>query len=234
VRRRRIVVGVAASVVLVAICAAGAVGTSTGCTTHECDPSSFMLCPSECEFNDAGQVIGPSPCFFCNPATNPPPPIVFGGDVIDDNTWESNPFDGTWLNYNPNATIFVVFPPPFAYGRTPNDVEVFVGLPSDAKATNADMTQFTQASGELAVYTNLVGGALDDAGLPFGPPGGFTLLNGTCGVYVARVLVHFDPIDGGGSLDSGSSTSTVTDAMSVADSPGDGTPSGTILDAGGG
>lgn len=98
-----------------------------------------------------------------------------GGFMPDSTTWESNEIDQPWLNYGPNATVRIHFPP--SIGRAPTDVHVYVGTGTEP---NGPGYNYSEASGQLAIVNFL-------------SPSGMWVTNGSCADYYAWVVVHFLP-----------------------------------------
>jgi hypothetical protein len=118
----------------------------------------------------------------CDP---PPSPLVYsGGEMIDPNTYETNPIEEPdsgigsgepWIPYPPNATLTVQFPTDAGIGgRVPDGFFLYVGTSEQPNNSGG----FGQVLGQLAEFY--------DAG-----PGGFTVLNDTCSNYFARFQVTF-------------------------------------------
>jgi hypothetical protein len=184
----------ASSCALGCILVAVSVPIGIGCATHQCDPSSYVFCPAQCASNPgANPVLCPANC-------------VPGGDVIDENTYETNPIAGPWLPYPHMVTIQVIFPEQFQQ-RIPFEIDPYVGVSSDADPDpNGPGNNWVVASGQLALL--FFAGPASGAG-----PGGFSVNNGTCADYAARFVVHFLP-EGSDAGASGVSP-TVTDGAAA-------------------
>ena len=180
---KRIVVGAGSSVLLAVVCGALAFpAAATGCTTHQCDTSSYTFTQ---------------------------------GDWIDENTYETNPINGTWLPYPPNVFVTIQFPPPFNDNATRLPVAVFTYVGTSATpADDVNSDSWTPASGQLALYAFINGG-------------GMLVQNGTCGDYSMRTVVQFAPVDGGGGGGTASGAPPATDG-STATADGGGSSDGGI------
>jgi hypothetical protein len=119
-----------------------------------------------------------------------PPPTYTGGEMIDENTYETSPIqvpDGgaeggaPWLPYPPSVTLKVLFPVEAAAviaHRQPDDIEAFIGISAQPNGSDAN---FTPASGAAVEFHSAT-------------PDGFTVVNDTCASYHARFVVHFPAI----------------------------------------
>lgn len=193
---------------------------ATGCTTHQCDSSTYDWFPMEA-LPDGGQ----SP----------------GGFMIDENTYVSNAIDSDWLDYHGMTTVQIWFPPE-VLGRRALLPRVWVGLDPTPNGGDAYVNgdNYAPGAGQLAILNFLEtapggfaadGGSLgavkydkDDGGHPVG--GGFSLTNGSCALYSASVEVDFVPLDSTG-------TSAAVDGGSPVDAQVDAGALDTLTDAGG-
>jgi hypothetical protein len=145
----------------------------TGCTTHQCDQSSYDWWPTP----DGGP--GPG-----------------GGFMQDENTYVSNALDQTFLDYHGNTTVRIWFPAEVA-GRTPEVPSVFVGTDDmpNSDASEADGANYTQAIGQLATFNLL--NTFPEPRVVDGHRvgGGVWITNSTCALYSAQVTVHFAIVD---------------------------------------
>jgi hypothetical protein len=149
----------------------------TGCTTHQCDQSSYDWFPL-----DAGR--GPG-----------------GGFMVDEDTYFSNDPNQPWLVYHGNTTVRFWFPPEVA-GRTAEVPQVFVGIdqmPNSPDALDSG-ANYTQGVGQLAIFNTLSTQNPDGAPGPYEQDGhlvggGFMVTNSSCASYFAHVEVHFAHLD---------------------------------------
>ena len=118
------------------------------------------------------------------------------GEMLDENTWESNPVTGTWLTF-PRQHSYV-FSIPFG-GRTPYDVTPYVsGQPVPTTGN------WTIGSGNLTEQNWSPNQAL--------------IINDTCSDYYLRIVAKaapFGPSDGGATP----ATTTAADASTDATVP---------------
>ncbi|MGA7118699.1 MAG: hypothetical protein WBY94_01305 [Polyangiaceae bacterium] len=110
-----------------------------------------------------------------------------GGEMVDDNTYETTPFvpdGGSWIWYPHNVTLTVNFPPSVGVGvnRDPVTIDAYVGTTGTPDEPIEAGGNFTTASGALIEYSYL-----NDAG--------FQVVNATCADYYARFVVHFPAVD---------------------------------------
>jgi hypothetical protein len=147
----------------------------TGCTTHQCDQSSYDWWPTP----DGGP--GPG-----------------GGFMQDENTYVSNALDQTFLVYNGNTTVRLWFPAEVA-GRTPQLPTVAVGTDDapNSDAAVAEGANYTQAIGQLATFNLL--NTFPEPRVVNGHRvgGGVWITNSSCASYFAQVTVHFDSTEAG-------------------------------------
>lgn len=119
-------------------------------------------------------------------------PIInfYDGDLVDENTWESAPVDGTWLHYP--ALALVNFEIPKFANREVGVITAYLsGSPTPLIGNN-----FAEATGNLAEFSNIVTvcGTGPDA---LESVRRIWLQNGTCAEYYVRVVVTAGPADGG-------------------------------------
>lgn len=97
------------------------------------------------------------------------------GELLDDNTWESSPVDGTWIDFSrQRAWIFNLH----ALGnRKPDIVTAYVSAQQNPFNEGG---QFAQAAGNLAEIWGATNGTV-------------TVHNGTCADYFVRVVVQSAP-----------------------------------------
>jgi hypothetical protein len=156
---------------------------ATGCTTHQCDSSSYDWFPAE-RLPDGGQTAG--------------------GFMVDENTYVSNAIIGNinsdWPGYNGMTTIRFWFPPE-VLGRTPELPFVWVGLDPTPNGGDAYVVpdNYTMASGQLAILNFLETAPADKNPGGHAVGGGVWVTNGTCASYFVHVEVHF--VDGGSPVD---------------------------------
>jgi hypothetical protein len=201
---------------------------ATGCTTHQCDSSTYDWFPAE-TLPDGGHTAG--------------------GFMIDENTYVSNAIDSDWLDYHGMTTIQIWFPPEVV-GRAADLPLVWEGLDPTPNGGDAYVNgdNYAMAGGQLAIFNFLEtapggfapdGGSLgavkydnDDGGHAVG--GGFSVTNGSCAPYFLRVEVHFFPVATGTSAagDGGSPVDAQVDAGAL-DTLTDTGAVGTLADAGG-
>jgi hypothetical protein len=150
---------------------------STGCTTHQCDQSSYDWWPT--------------------PDGRPGPG---GGFMVDETTYVSNGLDQTWLDYHGNTTVRIWFPPSVA-GWIAEAPQVLTGtddMPNSDAALDSG-ANYTQVLGQIATFNtlNTIGGVVDGHTV-----GGQVLItNSSCASYFAQITVHFiptGPIEAGG------------------------------------
>jgi hypothetical protein len=120
-----------------------------------------------------------------------PAPTYMGGEMIDENPYETGPIQqraggaeggARWLQYLPSVTLNVVFPSDAAAviaNRQPYDVEAFIGISAQPNGSDSN---FTPASGAAVEFHSLTSD-------------GFTVVNDTCASYFARFVIHFPAID---------------------------------------
>lgn len=179
----------------------------TGCTTHQCDQSSYEW-PLQQALPDGG--------------------VMAGGFMLDENTYVSNGIDAPWLIFRGNTTVKLWFPPEVA-GRQYELPIVGVGIDEmpNSIESQEEGGNYTLGVGQLAIFNDLNtrptsadggecsadGGA--DGGLDGGSTcipiygGSVTVTNSSCASYFLSVEVHFAlpevaPVESP-SIDSGSS-----------------------------
>ena len=194
---------------------------ATGCTTHQCDSSTYDWFPMEA-LPDGGQ----SP----------------GGFMIDENTYVSNAIDSDWLRLSRHDDG----PDPGSRPRCWGARRCCPACGSGSTRLRTEATPYVNgdnyapAAGQLAILNFLEtapggfaadGGSLgavkydkDDGGHLVG--GGFSLTNGSCALYSASVEVDFVPLDSTG-------TSAAVDGGSPVDAQVDAGALDTLTDAGG-
>ena len=101
-----------------------------------------------------------------------------GGDMLDENTWESGPLDGTYLDFHGQRT-WVMNPSGWVGDREPATFDVYLSL---NPVPNSDGgAGFADPAGNLAQITAVPSG------------GGYQIqvLNNTCAQYYLRVVVTY-------------------------------------------
>jgi hypothetical protein len=139
----------------------------TGCTTHQCDQLIYDWPPRV----DGGG----------------------GGFMQTEDLYVSNAIDDTWLDYNGNTTITLLFPPEVA-GRSFQTPVVDLGI-SDKPNVDAGMNlgvNWTPGAGQLTIINDLNTRLmmLDGGGYA---GGSVTVTNASCANYFAHVEVTFGP-----------------------------------------
>ncbi|HXN34370.1 MAG TPA: hypothetical protein VN894_21055 [Polyangiaceae bacterium] len=153
---------------------AGAVGAAlwmaaaaaTGCYTHQCDPSSFVVTvgPASaceggvfCDGPDAGSLV------IAEPDGSGVMPLGADGQI----RWQSTPFDGPWLEFPGQRTYTINFPQPFA---SPPEIALYLAAdPADAEAN------FVVGGGNLAQLSALTSASVQ-------------VFNPSCARYGLRVV----------------------------------------------
>jgi hypothetical protein len=152
---------------------------STGCTTHQCDPSTA-------DFPARTAVMDGAP--------------TAGGFMIDQDTFVTSSLDGTWVEYPANGTLRILFPPEVACRMPLGPPSCYVGVApspiSCAPSPNAPSAgdggiNYAQASGQLAEFNDLNTVRTDTAAGTFG--GSFVVRNATCQLYCLWCRVDFVP-----------------------------------------
>jgi hypothetical protein len=120
----------------------------------------------------------------CDPSTLP----FDAGDWIDDFTYETSALSppalpdggqGGWIDYTPNVTLVVTYPAGGAVSRRPVSIDSYIGISSTPNDDPNDSgINFTSGAGGLVEYSDV-------------NSTGFRAMNGTCGKYFARFVVHF-------------------------------------------
>jgi hypothetical protein len=105
-----------------------ALPAAPGCTTHQCDPSTFHF-PAP----DGGGLRG---------------------RMIDANTYETNGFDEDWIPYGPNVTLIVDYSSVVPPDRVPLDVEPYLAV---SISPNDGSSSFVNAAGGLVQYAFING-----------------------------------------------------------------------------
>jgi hypothetical protein len=181
----------------------------TGCTTHQCDQSSYDYYPAT-TLPDGGHVPG-------------------GGFLVDD-TYFTNDIDSNWLTFQGNSTVRIWFPPEVA-GWYPYLPVVAVGTdptPNSVASQDAGFN-YTQGVGQLGIFNveNIDTEPKMVNGHCVG--GGVSITNSTCATYFAYVEVQF--------IRSGAGSETI-DPLTCSKIPNeagagsDSAPAGALADAG--
>jgi hypothetical protein len=97
------------------------------------------------------------------------------GRMLDENTWESNPQDGTWLPY-PRQRYYI-FDIRALSGRTPQEILPYLSAQADPKAGG----NFTLGAGNLALLSNASPNRID-------------VRNDSCSDYFLRLVVKVSPL----------------------------------------
>lgn len=174
----------------------GASLTTTGCTTHQCDPSTQDTYPRT---NDAAAA---------------------GGFMIDENTFVTSSLDGNWLRF-PGAAMLRIWFPLEAQGRIPLAPTCYVGVATTPDCTpgppgpNAQFAgdsgiTYAQTAGQLSEFNDVNTRRTDTDVGTFG--GSFEVTNATCQCYLAWCRVDFVPLDAMPSLTDDASTEAGADA----------------------
>ncbi len=111
------------------------------------------------------------------------------GQMIDPDTWESNPLDGTWLPLPHQGHLRALYAGPVPRSpRTPEWVQVYIS-PSDHPITNDPPASFTPSGGNLSKLFYFPARVVEtDAGKP--RPDVLEVWNDSCSDYYARIIVH--------------------------------------------
>jgi len=164
-------VAIGGGAVGLAVATAGA--EVTGCTTHQCDQSSYDWWPT--------------------PDGRPGPD---GGFMQDEDTYVTNALNQRWLDYPGNTTVRIWFPPEVA-GRTADLPIVAVGTDdapnSDAAVSLGD--NYAPAGGQLAIFNLL--NTFPEPKMVEGHRvgGGVWVSISSCASYFVHVQVHFARVD---------------------------------------
>jgi hypothetical protein len=137
---------------LLALVLFGSTATSTGCQGKQC----------EGDFLFYGEAPGE-------------------GSLIDEDTWQSSPIDGFWLEYRP-ARIFLIRIPAFR-DRLLVRFEAYISPAPDPNRTldpGEVGDNFALAAGNLAEFSQVGRGAVN-------------VRNATCAEYYLRLVVHAEP-----------------------------------------
>jgi hypothetical protein len=167
----------ASGLVIMAMMAASL--ATTGCTTHQCDPSTQDIYP---RMDDAA---------------------VAGGFMIDENTFVTSSLDGTWLGFPGAGTLRIWFPPE-AQGRVPLAPICDVGVATTSDCTPGTLSRnaqfasdsgitYAQVAGQLSEFNDVNTRRTDTDAGTFG--GSFEVTNATCACYLAWCRVDFVPLD---------------------------------------
>jgi hypothetical protein len=122
------------------------------------------------------------------------------GRLIDENTWESNAIDDTWLTFDGQHTL--VFHIPDFFGRDVVSVEPYLSVSATPNDPN-NLTNFVPASGNPVQFIGVGDETfcfLDGKHDSYKHIG---LMNNTCAPYFLRLVVRVAPaapFDGGGPL----------------------------------
>lgn len=109
------------------------------------------------------------------------------GHMIDENTWESTPYNGTWTEFSGNDYIY--FHGAFG-GRVPFDCTIYLSVSANPAQ---DGNNTTIASGNVALVSQQ-------------GPDQIMVANGTCSRYFIRVVLYappFPPAAGDAGADAG-------------------------------
>lgn len=140
------------------------------------------------------------------------------GSLVDENTWQTTPFEGRWLDF-PHRRLWALDTRPLG-ARVPANVRAYVSASPEPNKYPPDPGQplgnFTSGAGDLAVFQYV-------------KPFEVQVFNSTCADYFVRVVVEAEPfppdLDGGadasddeggadGGADASSDGSSGTDAAS--------------------
>lgn len=129
-----------------------------------------------------GAIVLSSSCYGRNCEGSPRQYGIDAGDgrMIDENTWESSPFDGEWIPF-PRQTVFT-FTIPFG-GRVPYDAKGFVSGQQRPNTGN-----LTTGAGNLLEFTGI-------------GPNQVVAINDTCSDYYLRVLAWAPPFGTADAMD---------------------------------
>lgn len=188
-RVRGVRVGWVCAAALCLAAALGAPSATTGCVTHQCDGS----------FVD-GNALGLGDF------------QEFGGGDGGLAVWESNPFNGTWLDYPPFRTYFFGLPKNF-HPEQPSPYVSTTPNPNDVSSGGSG--SFVSAGGQLALMSNFDvnnGFYVPSDGAP-PPVNGFLITNGTCAHYYLYVTISGTwmdtaPVAGPPAVDAGNDAGT--------------------------
>lgn len=142
------------------------------------------------------------------------------GSLIDEDTWQSSPVDGFWLEYRP-ARTFGIRIPAFR-DRLLVRFEAYISPAPDPNrqlAPGEFGDNFALAAGNLAEFSQVKRGAVD-------------VRNATCAEYYLRLVVHAEPRSPS-ETDAGDDASDgAADASDGATSDASGDAEGRLEDAG--
>jgi hypothetical protein len=204
--------GGASLALILSVVAVGAPG-ATGCTTHQCDSSTLCVFPDEA--TRAATVTGFASSFSTNcPSDTVLPPAQLISRAGDDLVWDTAPLlQGPWLDYGPNATLAIFFPPELV-GHPLVSVTSWISADApDAVAPDASVSgrNYINGSGQIAEYTLTTGSSVN-------------VFNDTCATYSIRLQITvYAPLDPASDMsnagDVASADAASTDAANV-DAPG--------------
>jgi hypothetical protein len=153
-RGARLVAGLGSGGLLALGLATGSGPTVVGCTTHQCDGD--IVC-----IDSAGNAKSIHDASECTPILTDGVPVPnynlnveVVGNPSDGNAelvWDTSSFLGTWLDFGPQRTFIVQFPPGLA-GHLPHSFDGWVSSDNDA-APDASHLNFTNTAGQLLEYT---------------------------------------------------------------------------------
>lgn len=179
----------------------------TGCTTHQCDQSSYEWFPYAPQLMDGGHANGQ-------------------GFMLDKDTYVTNDINAEWLTFRGNTTVKLWFPAEVA-GRQVEPPLVYVGTDETPNSLESreEGANYTNGVGQLATFNELNtsltyengGGVTEDkadAGYVCASEGGvgcvyggsILITNSSCADYSMHVEVHFASGDVG-TLSSGAQAS---------------------------
>jgi hypothetical protein len=192
-----------ATILLSLVCTPGTLTTLTSCQLTVCQ-GSFYWYDDYLEGTTSSNIHEPLPP---------------GSGMVDATDWESGPFDGQWIDYPGERTIFL-FPnlvpsatgaPPALQGNFPGpyfNVTAYVSPNQDA---NAVTSNWTPASGNLAEITIVPPGPGESPTQWF-----IAITNASCAQYYLRVTVTRAEPDAGAPEDGGSDAAAPSDASTDA------------------
>lgn len=123
------------------------------------------------------------------------------GRMLDSNTWESNPIEGSWLAYPGQRTW--VFDIPQLDGRTPTILDAYIS----GVQTPATTGHFTEGSGNLVLFLQTRANHIE-------------VRNESCSDYFLRLVIRTEPSNDAGAPDAAADADAdVVDAAEAGTTP---------------
>ncbi|MDF2691882.1 MAG: hypothetical protein K0S65_265 [Labilithrix sp.] len=128
------------------------------------------------------------------------------GGMIDENTWESSPMDGTWLWFPRQRVYFFDIPP--LGGRVPKLVVPYVAASPQPQINGGN---FTVGAGNIALLSGVRANHVD-------------IRNDTCSDYYLRLVLLVEPLPPAVPGDDGGADGGIPDASADEDADADSGP----------